>query len=363
MTHLVVGVLTYKRPEPLGRALVRVLEHAAALARDNSGVTTEVLVVDNDPAGSARDMVRSLAAPGLRYVVEAEPGISAARNKALDEAASADILVYIDDDERPEELWLQPLLDTWRQTGAAAVMGRVVSEYESEPSPWVAAGTFFWRPRMPTGTVIAVAATGNLLLDMAQIRRSGVRFDPRLGLTGGEDSLFSRKLARRGYTLVWCDESVATDFVPAARLQRGWLLKRSWSHGNAATLVELMLARSPMSRAAVRVRAVVRGSIRIAAGAARNLAGRVTGSLRHQARGLRTAYHGAGMVAGGLGHVYKEYARHGDAGTGTGTAGGSGANAGPAGLGTAVPNPTVQNTSAQSTSAQNPAGSASEESA
>ncbi|MFQ4147849.1 glycosyltransferase [Arthrobacter sp. LAPM80] len=309
MTHLVVGILTYKRPAQLLRALLPVLVHAQALARENPGVTTEVLVVDNDPAGSARETVLALPDPGLRYVLEPEPGISAGRNRALDEAAAADLLVFIDDDERPEEAWLQPLLDTWRATGATAVMGRVVSEFEATPSPWVAAGTFFWRPRMPTGTLIEVAAAGNLLLDMAQVRRSGVRFNAGLGLTGGEDSLFSRELVRRGATIVWCDESVATDFVPAERLERSWLLKRSWSHGNAATLVALHLAAGAPAAVLVRAAAVVRGAARVVAGLGLNMAGWASRSLRHQARGLRMAYRGAGMLAGGLGHVYVEYAR------------------------------------------------------
>ncbi len=309
MTHLTIGILTYRRPTQLHRALLSILTHARALARENPGVTTDVLVVDNDPAGSAAETVRSLQQPGLRYVLEPEPGISAGRNRALDEATAADVLVFIDDDERPEEQWLQPLLDTWQATRAAAVMGRVVSEFESTPSPWVAAGTFFLRPRMPTGTVIEVAAAGNLLLDMDQVRQSGVRFNSSLGLTGGEDSLFSRELVRWGATMVWCDESVATDFVPDDRLEKPWLLKRSWSHGNAATLVALHMATGPLSTFLVRAGAVVRGALRVFAGLGRHLAGRVSGSLRHQARGLRMVYRGAGMLAGGLGHVYVEYAR------------------------------------------------------
>lgn len=306
---LCIAVPTFRRPQLLAAALPAILSHLQEAVGARPGLQAGVLVVDNCPDGSAAGTVAGLADPRVRYVNERVPGISAARNRALDENADTDLLVFIDDDESPRERWLAALLQTWEMTGAAAVMGRVESEFMAEPDPWVAAGTFFWRPRMPTGTRIEVAATGNLLLDLAQVRRSGVRFSADLGLTGGEDSLFSRELARTGASLVWCDESVATDFVPRERLQRPWLLKRSWSHGNAATLVELHLAASAPGRGWVRVRAVVRGSARVAAGLLRHAGGRLGGSLRHQARGLRTAHHGAGMLAGGLGHVYVEYAR------------------------------------------------------
>ncbi len=309
MTQLTVAILTYKRPEELRRALPEMLRHLDALNGADSDVKAEILVIDNDPAGSAAEVSKSFGPGRLRYVVEPRPGISAGRNRGLDEAIHSDLLAYIDDDERPEELWLQPLLDTWTATGAAAVMGRVVSTFSTALDPWVEAGAFFVRRRMPTGTSIGVAAAGNLLLDMNQIRQLGVRFDDRLGLTGGEDTLFSSLLVRRGGRIVWCDESVASDFVPVTRATRGWVLKRSWSHGNSATLVDLHLATGRAQGAIMRVRAVCRGSIRIAAGAARFSGGILTRSLRHQARGLRTAFYGAGMLTGALGHVYEEYGR------------------------------------------------------
>ena len=49
--------------------------------------------------------------PTIRYVHEAEPGIVAARNRALDEA-SGDVLVFIDDDEIALPGWPNGLLET-----------------------------------------------------------------------------------------------------------------------------------------------------------------------------------------------------------------------------------------------------------
>lgn len=308
MTSLVVAMLTYKRPAELERGLPLVFEHVRRI----SPVAGSVLVVDNDPEGSARATVDALASGSdvaVRYVVEPEPGIAAARNRAIDESAASDLLVFIDDDEHPTAEWLAPLVDTWKHTGASAVMGRVVSEFDDELDPWVAAGEFFRRRSMPTGTEIAVAAAGNLLIDRVQLHRLGVRFDERLGLGAGEDSLFSQELVRHGGRIAWCEESVAVDRVPSERMSRRWVLDRARSHGNAETVVGLHLARTSAERARVRAAAAARGTVRVAGGSARYAYGLLARSLRHQARGLRTAHRGLGIVTGAAGVVVEEYAR------------------------------------------------------
>jgi glycosyltransferase involved in cell wall biosynthesis len=307
---LTVAILTYKRPEELRLGLPVVIEHVRNL-NDNGehAISGEVLVVDNDPAGSAQSIVSQLGSDVLRYVIEPQAGISSARNRALDEAKNSDLLSYIDDDERPQEQWLIPLIETWKQSGAAAVMGRVVSTFETDPDPWIQAGRFFVRRRMKTGTAVPVAAAGNLLLDMHQVRKLGVQFHPDFGLTGAEDTLFSRMLTERGGVIVWCDESVATDFVPRTRSTKKWVLARSWSHGNSATMVELYLAQGMWAKLLVRTAAILRGFLRVFGGGGRYVVGLILQSNRHEARGLRAALRGLGMVAGAFGVTYQEYAR------------------------------------------------------
>lgn len=308
-TSLVVAMLTYRRPEKLGHGLGLIVDQADELSRGPRGVDATVVIVDNDPAASARDTVGRWADRGVRYVCEPRPGIAAARNRALTEAVDADLLVFIDDDEWAEPGWLDHLVDTWQATHAAAVMGRVVSKFEHAPPPFIEAGGFFRRRRMPTGTRIPVVAAGNLLLDMGQVRASGTRFDESLGLGGGEDTLFSRVLARQGLTMVWCDESVAVDFVPDDRLTRRWVLMRAWSHGLNAGRFDVLLAEGRRARALAVARGAVGGLIRVGGGSARWVLGTLTGSLTHRARGLRALHRGRGMIAGALGRTFEEYAR------------------------------------------------------
>ncbi|MGY1779066.1 glycosyltransferase family 2 protein [Geodermatophilus sp. SYSU D01036] len=310
--RVTIAVPTYRRPDDLSALLPMLCRQAAELTSGSvPRYAVDVLVVDNDPGRGAEDVVAAAGGPGVRYAAEPRPGIAAVRNRAMDEARDARLLAFIDDDERPGDRWLAALLDTWAATGAAAVSGRVLAEYAGALDPWLAAGRFFVRRSLPSGTRIDMAATGNLLLDLAQVRGSGVRFEPALGLGGGEDILFSRSLARAGGRLVWCDESVAVDQVPLERMTRRWVLVRAWSHGTGAVHTELRLTRRAPARLAVRARALGHGLVRVGGGGLRWALGLSVGSLRHQARGARAAFRGAGMVAGAFGVVHEAYARDG----------------------------------------------------
>jgi len=310
--RVTVAVPTFRRPHDLRAGLPMLLQHAREVSADPSGrYVVDVLVVDNDPGRSAEALVAELGAPQLRYAAEPTPGIAAVRNRALDEAGSARLLAFIDDDERPEPGWLARLVETWETTGAAVVSGRILADYAGELDPWIRAGDFFVRRSMPTGTPIDVAAAGNLLLDLDQVRAVGVRFESPLGMGAGEDTVFSRTLVNAGARMVWCNESAAVDFVPLERMTRTWVLTRAWSHGNATVLVDLWLTRSRLARARVRARGLGRGVLRVGGGAARWALGLATRNLRHQARGLRAVLRGAGMIGGACGLVFEEYGRGG----------------------------------------------------
>ncbi len=304
-TSVAIGVPTYKRPAALALLVPRLLEQADEL----SAHEVRLVVVDNDPRGSAQAVCEAVADPRLRYVLEPTPGIAAVRNRILDEAGDAGLVAMIDDDELPEPRWLSALVDTWRQTRSALVAGRVVAAFAGELDPWLAAGRFFDRRNLPTGSPISVAAAGNLLLDLRQIRAFGLRFDERLGLGGGEDTLFTRQLHALGGQMVWCAESVIVDQVPLSRMTRRWVLARARSQGHAGARGELLLAGSSRARLRVRVRVALGGLLRVVSGSGRAASGIALVRRGDQARGLRTAMRGMGMLTAALGLEHQEYAR------------------------------------------------------
>lgn len=71
----------------------------------------ETIVVDNGPDPDTEAVVR--AWPGVRYVTAPRPGLSHARNVGL-AAAQGDVVVFVDDDVRPEPGWIAPLLAAFR---------------------------------------------------------------------------------------------------------------------------------------------------------------------------------------------------------------------------------------------------------
>ena len=317
-SSLTVAVPTYRRPRELERALRGVAAQLQELAAARAGgLDVELLVVDNDPAASACGVVQAMAAePGraagpvrLRYCLQRRPGVAAVRNRALEEAAGRDLLVFIDDDEEPCPGWLDGLLRVLRDSGAQAVAGHVLPAYGVEPGPWIRQGGFFERQTWPTGTPRPVAATNCLLLDLGFVRGAGLRFDEAFGATGGEDALFTRQLVRAGGLLVWCAEAKVVDHVPPERLNRDWVLRRRRSHAATGVRVDLAMA-GPGIHPLIRVRAAAGGLARTGAGLAGAGVGRLTGDITRQARGARLAARGRGMLAGSVGRgAHAEYAR------------------------------------------------------
>ncbi len=302
--QILIVVLTYKRPHDLPDALSTLLEQSQGVQWE-----TSVLVIDNDPAASAMRSAANFVSNPVRFVHEPIPGIAAARNRALAEGQQANLLIFVDDDERPSAHWLQTLVDTWIRTQPAAVVGPVVSTFAEDPDPWITAGEFFTRRRMPTGTQIEVAATNNLLLDLRQINDWGLRFDLRFGASGGSDTLFTRQIRQLGGTMIWCDEAVVIDVVPLSRMTRAWVLQRALRTGNSSSRAAIALRGQLGERLAERVRLTAWGTLRLVAGTARMLLGYLTGSLQHQAKGARTLARGAGMTGGAWGYTYHEYRR------------------------------------------------------
>lgn len=304
-TTVTVAVPTFRRNEHLVELVPLLIGEADSL---EEGYRVRVLIVDNDPDGRAEATVRGFGA-GVDYVHEPEPGLTAARNRALSESTGSRLLAFMDDDGRPREGWLRALVEVWRASGAGAVAGRVVERYEGEPQPWMLLGGLYQRRSLPTLTRIDVAPAGNLLLDLDVVRRLGLRFDPRFGFTGGEDNLFTRQLVAAGEALVWCEESVVVDLVPADRMNVRWATRRAWTNGNTATLVDLALAAPGPARWRVRSVSFAGGLARAGFGAVRWTLGVLLRREADRARGRRTTYRGLGMAAGAIGRTQPAYAR------------------------------------------------------
>lgn len=296
--RVLIVIPTYRRT-----ALIPPL--VQAIRSQTVGLTARLLVVDNDPESSAADVALAL---GVEYLSETTPGIAAVRQAALDAASEDELTVMIDDDVVPEPDWLRRLLDVHRDTGAAVVMGFVRYVWPEGTDPWIAAGGFMRRTRLPNGTRLDSLATGNVLIDTAQVRSLGVGFDRSLGLIGGEDNVFGRAVVNAGGMIVASYDSVVRDDIVAERTTRSFVHRRAVSHGQAR--VRLLIREAPRwKRPILHVAHLVGGAVRWITFSA----GRGVAVLRHDmgshAVFQRRTWFAQGRMLAALGIVHGEYAR------------------------------------------------------
>jgi succinoglycan biosynthesis protein ExoM len=223
-----VCVATHRRVERLHAVL-------QDLARQRR-LPDQVVVVDNDGAGSARAVIEQLRAAGapfqLDYDIQPERNIALTRNRTVD-LAQGDWLAFIDDDERAPESWLGQLLDAAALYRADGVLGPVEPQLPDGAPAWIRQGRFYDFPRLRSGTQVPLNRMrfGNILLRAGSLRSEPGPFDRSYGLSTGEDGDLLVRLARKGAKIVWCDEAIVWEPIESGRLSLRWLLARSLSGG------------------------------------------------------------------------------------------------------------------------------------
>jgi glycosyltransferase involved in cell wall biosynthesis len=234
-----VAVCTRDRANMLARCLTAMAGMAVP-----PGVAWEIVVVDN---GSGDD-TRSVAAAfrdrlPIRAVSEAEPGLSRARNRAIDSARGR-YIAWTDDDALVDRDWLAAYAAaTVRWPEAALFGGPIVPELEGTPPAWLPASLARVAPVLGArdlgGEPVALAVEGNLLPFggnfMTRSRdHARFRFDPRLGRhpahpgRGSEETDLLSRMLDAGLTGWWVPGARVRHLVPGARLTTRFL-RQHWT--------------------------------------------------------------------------------------------------------------------------------------
>lgn len=197
ITRICLGVCTFRRPKMLKDCL----ESLMLQIRPND-VEVEIVVVDNEPWSSNRDIVNMLRLRSphlLRYMHEPRQGIAVARNRVIDAALNhhCDWIAFIDDDEVADPFWLSELMAReYRET--PVLVGNVEYVYPTPLPFWAVPKT----PRAkPEGHREKTAAAGNVRFSMELVRAGKLRFNEELGLMGGEDVEFFAAAHKLGYEI------------------------------------------------------------------------------------------------------------------------------------------------------------------
>lgn len=287
-----VAILTYQRPDDLRRCLDAVraaINESAPLFFE----LEEILVVDNDPNQTGGEVLADPveSAHLSRYICEPKPGVANARNRALAECRSP-ILIFIDDDEVPGEQWPNGLLQAMDTSGAALVGGPVDTVFADQPPDWITKGDFFARQNPPHLSPQAWLRSGNLAIDVTQVRAASLTFDPRM--TVSEDVAFSRAARAGGLDLVWSQNGSVSEYVGHDRFSVAWRLRREYRAQQGWAMVTAALGDQERPR----LRTVARGLQLMATGSLKLAKSLLPPSKASAVHAIADLFGGVGRLSG-----------------------------------------------------------------
>jgi hypothetical protein len=225
-----VIVPTFRRPDSLIRCVRSLFVQTGVEAR-----LAEIVIVDNDPAGSAETAILALQAEAplpVRHVRQPRPGVATARNAGL-AATDAPWIAFLDDDESATQPWLASLIQAAERFEADAVFGPIIArlpEAAAAHRPYLE--RFFARTGPECcGPIDQPYGCGNSLLRRATALPGPAPFDPVCDETGGEDDQLFAALMARGGRLAWAAQALAFEHVPVERATLAYALRRAFAYG------------------------------------------------------------------------------------------------------------------------------------
>ncbi|HKG35623.1 MAG TPA: glycosyltransferase family 2 protein [Solirubrobacterales bacterium] len=242
--RILAAICTNRAPAEVRPAL----EPAARQAAEIPGASA-LLVTSGLDDEAHRAHAEAAAVLGARAVA-APTGLSAARNRALEDPGWADVVAYLDDDAVPAPDWLERLAARWAEAPpeVAAIAGRIAARWEAEPPAWVSdrIATSFSLLDLGEGLVELDPANAlegfgaNISFRTRPLRAVG-GFDSSRGIWGrvslyGEESLVQRRLAERGHRLLYAGDVRAEHRIAADRLRLRALWRREVGRGATAVL-------------------------------------------------------------------------------------------------------------------------------
>lgn len=252
MTPIAVLVPTFRRPDSLERALRSLFAQART--------PDEIIVSDNDPAGSARARVEALQGEApcpLIYVHAPQPGVSNARNAGF-AAASAPRIAQLDDDESAPPHWLGALEAAHDRSGTGVTFAPVHARAD-QAGPVLNAWLTRLYSRAPDheeGLINKPYGCGNSLIDRDRCALPAPVFDDEANETGGEDDILFAVLADCGVRFGWAPGAEVIEHVETSRATFGHAARRSFAYGQGPSQAALKSRRFGALAAWVAVGAV-----------------------------------------------------------------------------------------------------------
>lgn len=238
--YILIACCTCKRPNMLSQSLKSVSELVVP-----KNIKIELLVVDNDPNASAKNLIEELNKDfvfKINYAVEEKRGISNARNRLLKEALNlgASHIALFDDDEVVDKNWLASHVSYYdKNPDAHVISGPTYNKFQKEyPSFIVNNNIFKSSTTKKTGLKRESCASGNVFFPTKIMSESNIYFDTSHVFMGGEDGEFFSRVANEGYSIVWNNDAVNYEMIGDERANIKWILNRSYYNGYSGYLLK-----------------------------------------------------------------------------------------------------------------------------
>lgn len=214
---------TFRRPE---RAV-----DAARSALAQTASEFELILIDNDPEGSALNALRALADTRITVLHEPRAGVANARNAGL-RVAKGELIAFLDDDEIAPETWLAELLRVQAAHKADVVFGPVRTRLASPPRDHADFfNAFFAREHGHAEGIIGVFYGCGCSL----IRRAALPlpqpFSAARNEIGGEDDLLFQGMEAEGAVFAWAPNAWVWETPEPSRVTLAYTLRRAFAYG------------------------------------------------------------------------------------------------------------------------------------
>ena len=196
-----VVVCTRDRARQLSACL-----HHLAQARSACGHASEIVVVDNGSRDDTRDVVSAHAESlPIRYLLEARPGLSIARNRGIAAARGA-LVAFTDDDCNVDRDWMQAIVDAFASRPQLSILGGMVSPAADSDRTASLRTHAEVKDVVSADAILATMSGCNMVFRREVFGRIGC-FDPAFGkgrrIGSAEDLDLMYRALRRGCSILY----------------------------------------------------------------------------------------------------------------------------------------------------------------
>lgn len=172
------------------------------MEQDSTGMTYEIIIVDNEPEHHPPENVRKNNF--IKNIHESRPGSYAARNAGA-KKASGNFLAFTDADCLPDIKWLNKANILFSKSNCDLIGGRIDLYKEEEGGNWAFIYEKNTSFRQDKHVPIGKGVTANLLIKRAAFEKLK-GFDS--SLNSGGDWEFTQRAVSEGYTMVYGDDVI-----------------------------------------------------------------------------------------------------------------------------------------------------------